>query len=204
MKASLYKILPNDQCSFQVNDRDQNDHYDTLHYHQEYQLSLIVEGEGDCAVGEAVDQFQKGDVFLIGPNVPHAFRTEDSRTRYRILSFFFQETGFGKDFFNLPELLPVKNMLEESARGVKIGSEYVKKLQTDLIEILELTGIMRLMKFLQALADMALHTERRILSAVVCHTSTSSSLHHRLNAIFQYISDNFDRPISLDEAAGVA
>ena len=204
MKASLYKILPNDQCSFQVNDRDQNDHFDNLHYHPEYQLSLIMEGEGACAVGALVDQFQKGDVFQIGPNVPHAFRTDDPHTRYRILSFFFQENGFGKDFFQLPELLPVKNMLEESARGIKIGSQYVKKLQTDLTGILELTGILRLMTFLRALADIALHPERRILSAVSCQASPSTLLHHRLNAIFEYISDNFDRPISLEEAAGVA
>ena len=58
----------------------QEDHewlfYDQLHQHEELQISYIVKGSGTLIVSEAIGSYSEGDVFVIGGNVPHVFKSE--------------------------------------------------------------------------------------------------------------------------------
>jgi quercetin dioxygenase-like cupin family protein len=49
-----------------------------LHWHDEEQISLVIEGEFEFEVGGKKQICKRGDAVLIPPNVPHAARTYDS------------------------------------------------------------------------------------------------------------------------------
>jgi AraC-like DNA-binding protein len=210
MKPVPFKVTEKDDASFHVQINRHHHQYDKLHFHPEYQVSLIVEGHGMASIGSSIGRFQPGDIYAIGPNVPHVFKNDrehyDPGTSVQsyIISFFFRETSFGRDFFKLPEMVTIKKFLEDCARGVKLNRTLAHKIKPRILELAELTGAMRIIQLLTILNNMALSTENRLLSAVRYEPPSRPYLYSRLNRIIQYISDNFDKQITLDEAAKVA
>ena len=44
-----------------------------FHFHPEYELTLIVKGEGQRFVGKQVDDFSDGDLVFLGSHLPHCW-----------------------------------------------------------------------------------------------------------------------------------
>lgn len=210
MKPVPFKVTEKEDASFHVQINRQHHQYDKLHFHPEYQVSLILEGHGMASIGSSISRFQPGDVYAIGPNLPHVFKNTrehyepETPVQSHIISLFFRESSFGRDFFRLPEMVAVRKFLEDCARGVKLNHALARQIKPRMLELAELTGAMRIVQLLTILNKMALNTENRLLSAVRYEPPTRPYLYNRLNRILQYISDNFDRQITLDEAAKVA
>lgn len=47
------------------------------HFHEEYELTLIVEGRGKRFIGDDISVFRAHDLVLIAPTVPHAYESTD-------------------------------------------------------------------------------------------------------------------------------
>ena len=56
--------------------------YDKLHQHEEIQLTLIKKGKGTLIVGDSINYYDKGDILVIGSNIPHVFKSDTSRRAY--------------------------------------------------------------------------------------------------------------------------
>jgi hypothetical protein len=76
-KVIPFKI-PKSQKEFVRFQIDKGEHfYDKLHQHPEWQLTFILEGKGQLMVGDYIGRFEPGDVFLLGANIPHVFRSDE-------------------------------------------------------------------------------------------------------------------------------
>ena len=76
----------------------------SLHQHQEIQISIFVEGEGTYIIGDCVGEFKKNDIFVIGENLPHIFKRDAAFEQETVMiSLFFSKNSYGEHFFNLPE-----------------------------------------------------------------------------------------------------
>lgn len=206
MSPILYQVLQPEGSSFAINDRDHASHLARLHYHPEYQVSLIVAGTGTCTIGATMDTFTSGDVYAIGPNIPHAFRSDagQERTGFRMISIFFREHSLGRDFFRLPEMDVLQAFMDASARGIKLGQAAASQVSRDIEDLLAVAGADRIIQLLTILNRLAMSRRKEYLSAFPYQFSTRSSIYQRLNNIQQYIAENFDRDISLEEVAKVA
>ena len=61
------------------------------HYHPEIEIMYILEGTGTRFVGDHIDQYQEGDVCMVGPKLPHEWRNDDE--------FFKHGAGLNVCFF---------------------------------------------------------------------------------------------------------
>lgn len=50
--------------------------YEHLHQHREVQITLVVKGTGSLLASNQLHPFSSGDLFLIGANVPHVFKSD--------------------------------------------------------------------------------------------------------------------------------
>jgi hypothetical protein len=74
MKPYLEKV-PYSSDSFVVYERNDPDFAFDLHYHPEYELTLIIKSRGQRLVGDCIADYGPGDLVLLGPNLPHTWRS---------------------------------------------------------------------------------------------------------------------------------
>ncbi len=66
-----------------------------FHFHNVYELALIITSSGKRIVGDNIEEFTKGDLVLLGPNIPHMsyYRNEenydDNYSRIKALVIYF-------------------------------------------------------------------------------------------------------------------
>ncbi|HUX84573.1 MAG TPA: cupin domain-containing protein, partial [Chitinophagaceae bacterium] len=161
MKPLLKKVTPNPQHSFSFRIDSGEKLLSNWHYHPELELVVIIRGSGTRMVGDNMENFQDGDVVLLGSNLPHHWRHEDKfilqpeQTRAKALVLHFIETFWGKEFLELPEMREIRNLFETSRQGLRIRGK-AKKTVTELMEAMEEASpgqqLIHLLNMLQAIA----------------------------------------------------
>ena len=75
MKALQFTLPVTYDKSVIVQEEQLPHFYPYLHRHNEAQLTWIQEGEGTLVAGTSMHSFSAGDIFLLGANQPHLFKS---------------------------------------------------------------------------------------------------------------------------------
>ena len=95
------------------------------HYHPEIEIMCIEQGSGTRFVGDHIENYEVGDVCIIGPQLPHEWRNdkeffgEGTGLRSVCLCVYFRKELFEGVMINLPEFMNIRNLIERSRRGIK-------------------------------------------------------------------------------------
>ena len=210
MKAIRFVIPKTNSNSFRVQLDEQAYFYDTIHYHPEHQLTTIFKGEGTCFIGNHVERFNPGDVYMIGKNVPHVFRSDpayyhpNTNLKSKSISLFFKDETFGRQLFEIPELAHIKRLLNVASMGVKIGETDQQKIAQLIDAVKDQDGFKRFQSLLSVLDIFAGSETLKTLSSVRFDTPSRESDHERINVVFNYLSTNFKSEITLEQISSVA
>ena len=90
MKVLPFKIPKPENVTLYIQEDKGKTFYDKLHQHQEIQISVILKGEGTYVIGDCVGDFKPNDLFVLGENLPHVFKSDASpKKEASMLSLFF-------------------------------------------------------------------------------------------------------------------
>jgi len=174
--------------------------YDKFHQHEEIQLSYIAKGEGTLIVGDTINNYTKGDILVLGSNLPHVFKSEKSNTKSLMLSLFFTKNSFGNEFFALDELQPLKPFFKKVFNGFKVVSH---NLQHYFIKLKHQNKFERFINLLQLL-EVIQNTNYQPLSTFIYEKQYSEIEGKRMRTIMEYSMNNFQSNISLETIASLA
>lgn len=200
MKVLPFKI-PKPKNDFLIIQEDKQwVFYDKLHQHQEVQLSYIVSGTGTLIVGDTVNRFTEGDVIVLGTNLPHVFQSDIPATKSSyMLSVFFNETIFWEKFFEIEEIKNLRSFFNRSNSGFKVLHP-TKALRETFAKILNTSKLERFALFFELLQK--LHSSRKEeLSTFQINKRFSDVEGKRMGVIFDYIIQNFQQEITLEQIA---
>lgn len=206
MKALPFKIPKVENCSFHLQIDDEPYFYDKLHQHPELQLTWIVKGEGTLIYGDYLGEFKPNEVYLIGSNVPHVFRSKaeyykEADKRVLAKTIFFKPDLVKKGQSVFPELGQLESLLSEADRGLKINPAQSQKLIHQMSEVFEANPLSRLGQIL-CLIDEFGRTGFEPLSQLP-QKSIKENQGRRLDDVFKFTLENYHRPILLEEVAEV-
>ncbi len=207
MKALLFKNPKSESQSFHSQEDIGKHFYDHLHYHPEIQLTLILESSGTLFAGDKIDRFNKGDIYLLGGNLPHVFRNDskyyqtNSELKAHGISVHFSKNCFGESFFNSPELSDVNRLIVQSERGIKLSPLNLDIFINLFQKIHQEKGINRFIHLLQLLEQINEHEEINYLSSIAYSNPEKEKHNHRINTAFEYVMKNFHDKIELAEVA---
>ncbi|MEZ5044474.1 MAG: AraC family transcriptional regulator [Saprospiraceae bacterium] len=209
MKPLPFKVPKSSSHSLRIQVDKQAYFYDRLHYHPEWQITLILRSEGTLFIGDGIHRFGVGDIFMIGSNLPHLFKNDalyygENSPGAHSISLFFDEDSFGKGFFDLPELKEIKVMLGQANKGIYF-SGIGDALAQNLIQGLEREkGFPLLLRFYALLALLGQEKEVHFLSTISYAKAQAESAGKRMDDVLQFIFKHYDRTITIDEAAQAA
>jgi len=203
MKVLPFKIPKPEQNAivFQI-DHDEI-FYDKLHQHEEIQLSLIVEGEGTLIVGDTINHYTKGDILVIGSNLPHVFKSDVTASKVsHMLTLFFSKSSYGNAFFEFEELKELQPFFKRSKHGFKVTSR--QKSITDLFFQLERASKFNRFLILFQLLKLASTSNYKSLSSFVYDKKINDNEGTRMRNVFEFTVDHFKTEISLETISDVA
>lgn len=176
--------------------------YDKLHQHEENQISYIKKGEGSVLVGDTFSHYQQGDILVIGSYLPHVFKSEKSTEKSFMQSLFYTSSSFGKDFFDLPTFKSIQPFCESNRNGFIIKNapkkivKLFKKFKTE-------NEFNRFLIFLEILKYLSL-ADKKLLSNYVYERKITANEGKRMQTVFEYVMNHYQRNITLDEIASVS
>ncbi|SMD16984.1 AraC family transcriptional regulator [Pedobacter nyackensis] len=210
MKVFPFTLLvPNDKSV--ISEQIKLPHfYPYLHRHEEYQVTWVEEGEGMLIAGNNMLAFKPGDVFLIGGNVPHLFKSNpeyfigNSGKVIKACSLYFNPEGIMSSVFDLPEMKCAKSFLQKNKNGIKIPKACTQQLADKLLAIHKSEGMELLFKFLELLDDFTTIKSAEPLCSANYSSNISETEGIRLSNIINYIMQNYKNVITLKDVSEIA
>ena len=176
------------------------------HFHPEYELTLILNGSGKRYVGTHMNDFFPGDFVLLGANLPHCWKTDEFAITGKSSSIViqFQKDFLGNEFFSMPEMKNMLQLLGRSSYGVQFSGNTVL-FHNKMIAILdEKDSFKKLLLLLDLLYELSATDTYNLLDKQNSYSQLSLNEKERMHAVMAYIVDNFQNSISLTAAATAA
>ncbi len=182
----------------------------TFHLHPEFQLSYVVEGEGNRFVGDSIKPFKSNDLVLIGPNLPHVWRNhnayfeKDSQLSTTVVVIYFHEHFLGETIHQKEEFEAIKHLFQRSQCGIEITGSTQSAVSRMMVDLLDLKGAESIVQLIRILNTIAISEECHLITNTHSVSYNTEAETHRMNKVYEYIMKNFNRKISLDEVASIA
>lgn len=202
MKAHIQKLPLSENSSF-IADTFITPYFETpWHYHSEYELVLIIKGQGTRFVGNHISDYKEGNLTFIGRDVPHMFRKENANEEGGSLVIHFREDFLGAAFVEVTEMQKIVQLFRRSMMGLNITGHTAALISERMYHLLDLKGMDRLIALLSMLNILAQSTEMDMLSSAEVAGQNSMD-NDRLNKVFDYVMTHFRSEIKLEEIADI-
>ncbi len=210
MKALQFTIpVAEDNC-LMVQEDILPDFYPHFHRHHEMQITWILKGKGTVLTGNSMHRFESDDIFLIGPNQPHVFRSDaeffsgEGNQNVHAITVFFNPGKLMGHLFMLPEMRMVKEFLTSALNGLQASALQRQIIAEHILTVKRNTSGFRLASFIGLLQMMATIGDWKVLSNDALLDSVIGTEGARMNDIYQYTMKNFTKDISIEKIAAVA
>lgn len=180
------------------------------HFHPEIEILLVTKGKGSRFVGDSIEFFEPYDLVLVGPNLAHVWKNhqehyqENPSIIAECIYLLFTEDSFGKDFFKIPEMSTIKDLISKAGRGIKFEGKTKAAAAEKIIETYTQTGIEQFISFINILNLLSNSNEYSFLSSIGYNQKAQVSDLYRLNDVLDYLMKNFKNEIKLKEIADIA
>lgn len=178
-----------------------------LHYHEEFELNFIQNAsQAQRMIGDHIEEIDEIELVLVGPNLQHAWFTHKCKgTEIREITIQFHKDLFDDKFLRRNQLNFIRTMFEKSVRGILFSKETARQVAPRIIELNRKHGFDSVLELMSILHDLSTSRNMRILSDSSFNTTEPFSYNsRRIEKTFEYMNQNFDKPIALGEVSKLA
>lgn len=181
-----------------------------LHFHNDYEMVLILKSCGKRVVGDHIEDFDDGDLVLLGPDLPHVwynekeYYAEDSAREVNAIVTYFRPVWLHEEFLNVPATASLKEVMNDLRRGIKVLGASKELITQSIIRLAENEGLKRVILLLQVLDLLADQREYQCLASEGYSHSYNQRDVARIDKVYQYVMANFNSKITLEAVAAIA
>lgn len=175
-----------------------------VHFHPEIELNLIFNGEGiRRIIGDSIEMITNFELVLVGPNLNHGWEQHQCKNKdIREITLQFNPNIFSDVFLSKSIMKPLQDMFRNAAHGILFSESVIKTVYPRLSKIPKMDGIDYFLEVFSILYDLAISRNQRLLSTntIVLESFENSD---KLKQIYDYIQENYQSKITLDDAANL-
>ena len=175
-----------------------------LHYHDEYELNLIINAKGARRiVGDHIDQIDDLELVLIGPNLSHAWFTHNCKSgEIKEITIQWHKDLFDEKFLRRNQLSFIRKMFEFSSKGILFSKEAIQTIYPRIVTLNQKTGFDSVMALINILHDLSTSRNLRTLSEASFNSEMQLNFNsRRIEKAFEYMNKNYDKLITLKDMA---
>ena len=176
-----------------------------LHYHEELELNLIINAKGARRiVGDHIDTIDDLELVLVGPNLYHAWFTHQCLSEeIKEVTIQWHKDLFEDKLLRRNQLSFIRNMLERSQKGILFSRDTTTALAPRILSLNQKHGFDSVLELMSILHDLSISRNMRTLSDASFTNEHFTYNSRRIEKAFEYMNNNYDKPISLGEVARV-
>ena len=177
-----------------------------LHYHEEYELNLILNAKGARrVVGGNIEVIDDLELALVGPNLYHAWFTHQCQSEeITEITIQFHKDLFDEKFLKRNQLSFLKTMLEHSQRGIVFSPETIQALKGRIIGLAQKNGFDSVLELLSILHDLSISRNMKMLSDPSFTNEKFYYNSRRIEKVFEHMNLNYNKQVTLAEVAKIA
>jgi len=181
--------------------------YTYLHRHAEIQITWIISGEGTLLAGNNMHVFREGEIYMIGANLPHLFKSDpayfqpDSDKEVKTVTIFFNPSGKLSALFNLPEMKAVAAFIIQNPSGFKVPDAMYPDMVKRILAIQQASGAEQLYGFISLLNVLSATPNLQPLSSGSYAFSMTDPEGMRIASVYNYIMQNYSSALTLEDVA---
>lgn len=210
MKAKFIEVSPPSKKTIHIKLVDQEFLNFPLHFHELCELVLILESYGKRIVGNSVDNFDVGDLVLMGPNIPHIWRNDPlfqkqhADLRAKAIVIYFPEDFLLQLTDDELTISAMQQFINRAKRGLCFYGETLDSVTSKLKTIINKQSFTRILDFLFIIELMHKSSEYRYLASEGYEHTFNDQDAKRINDVYLYVMQNFQQNINLNTAAAIA
>ena len=180
------------------------------HYHPEYELTYIAQGCGRRFLGDHVESFTAGDLVLIGPDMPHFWRSDDEyyqpastlTAEWVVLQF---PGAFAQQVLqNLPEASAITNLLARARYGLRFSTEASVQISNAIDRLTTQTGLEQVLSTLHILNQLATDRDAYLLASEGYQLAPGAAETERMKRVLEFTLASFRDEIRIEQIASIA
>ncbi|MEC5162349.1 MULTISPECIES: helix-turn-helix domain-containing protein [unclassified Janthinobacterium] len=173
------------------------------HYHDEYELHLILESSGKVFVGDYIGQFAPGHLVLTGPRVPHnwvSIDTPEEGVELRDMVIQFAHAPLETLAGVIPEVKSILPLLHRALHGIEFFNISAQAHER-FMRIRDSAGLPRFIEFLTLLGELARSSDYQLLSTIPMQSTDDDAALARISSAINFIVQNYASQFSMKELA---
>jgi AraC-like DNA-binding protein len=180
-----------------------------IHNHPELELNLVINCAGNRIVGDSVAKYSLKDLVLIGSDVYHRWDDDDLDYDNRpgpplVITIQFDKNLFDAKMLSKKAFYAIRLLLDQSVRGIQFHGETLEQSIELLQTIVQAGEFEKVLGFLQLMQLLATSKERSFLASTGFSSKPEHSKSQRINDVYEYILNNFNKKIGLKDVAAIA
>lgn len=206
MKPIYEKITPNPGTSFYIEKFEGGAICNApfWHVHPEFELVYVHNGKGKRHIGSHISFYEDGDLVMLGPNLPHSvFSNTDYTDNYEVVVQMHPQL-LHQGLFDLPEFEQIKALLQRAVQGIQFWGTTKMETGHMLRKLCDFSPAERMLGLLSMLLSLSRSREYQLLNVENMTMDIHSNDYERINRIYDYISQNYRQPVSLEEVAALS
>ena len=203
MEFVYEKIFVPNKHSFITRRLKMDPNSEKIHSHNNFELNLITCGSGRRIVGNHISSYTPGDLVLLGPNISHCWEVlemEPDKEPECIVTHFY-ENIISSDFFNIPELEEVMDLLKLADSGILFKGPKAEKVAVSLHRMVELKGLERYIQLLKVFNFLLQTEDREYLALPTSLPNAYDKDRNQIDKIYEYVFQNIQEGINLKDAS---
>ncbi|WP_424963416.1 AraC family transcriptional regulator [Ekhidna sp.] len=173
------------------------------HYHPELELVYVSKGRGKRHIGSHLSYFNDGELVLIGSNLPHQGFTERLSDHESETVVQMRPDFLGEEFLRIPEMKHIGALFERAKKGLSFYGKSKESIGKKIISLPKKDKFDQVLSLLDILRDLSISQEYSILNANGFSMVAAPQDNDRLNAVLNYVRNNFQQPISIAEISEI-
>ncbi len=207
MKAEEITLPKNDRQSFIF--YNENKPFSRWHYHPEFELVLIVKGEGQRMIGDNINRFEVGDLVFLGSMLPHQWQVDKEYiTKENFLGeaivIQFTLDFLGEKFFSLFENKKLIQFLNLSTRGCSFSGKTKDQISIIMLRMTKEDFEERLYSLFEIFKIMGFSKEYSLLASLNFNRKINAEKSSPIKKVIDYIMENFQQKISMPKMLEIA
>ncbi len=208
MDKIITEITPlSDKDCFYLVDRYKDAFDFPIHRHDEFELNFVAHCEGARRiVGDSVVELGPYDLALVGHGIEHTWEQHRCTSKpIREITIQFSSMLFGSIFLGKNPLSSIRNMLNDSSKGISFSMETIMRVYSRLDTLAKMdSGFDRLIGLMTILHELSVDSDYHILSSGAFANVEMSADSRRIQKVQSYINANYRDEIRLEALASLA